>query len=122
MRIGLITVAVFNALLLTALDVHAVGGGGGGGGIGGGGPPSVSPSPPSPPATGGRYAIGAPPTANSDAINGAYEFRNKMSSDPACQELARQSDSVYTDAKLESDKKQKALEQLRSRAKAASCL
>ena len=45
-----------------------------------------------------------------------------MSSDPVCQEVARQSDSVYADGEMEADKKQKALEQLRNRAKAAGCI
>lgn len=78
--------------------------------------------PPPPPPTPSRAPIGAPPAANSEELNSAYEFRNKMSSDPACQELARQSDRIYADPKMESDKKQKALEQINSRAKAAGCL
>jgi hypothetical protein len=104
MRIDIVTVTVFSTLLLFSSASQAAGGGGGGG------------------ATPSRAPIGAPPSPNSDEINNAYEFRNKMSSDPTCQEVARQSDSVYADPDLDSDKKQKTLEQLRSRAKAAGCL
>jgi len=121
MRIRFVAAATFNALLLVSLNSYAAGGGGGG--IGGGGPPSVNPSPPSasPPATGGRYPIGAPPSANSQDINNAYEFRNRMSSDPACQDLARQSDQIYMDAKLDDSQKKQKLEQIRQRAKSAGC-
>lgn len=83
---------------------------------------TTTPTPPPPPPTPSRAPIGAPPAANSDELNGAYAFRNKMSSDPACQELASQSDRIYADPKMESGKKQAALEQLNSRAKAAGCL
>lgn len=76
-------------------------------------PPAPKPS---------RAPIGAPPAANSDEINNAYEFRNRMSSDPICQELARQSDSAYADEKLKPEDKQQSLEQLRRRASAAGCI
>lgn len=81
--------------------------------------PSAKPPPPPPPS---RAPIGAPPTANSDEINSAYEFRNRMSSDPACQELALKSDSVYMDPKLDGNEKKQALEGIRSRAKSAGCI
>jgi hypothetical protein len=105
MRIDIVAATAFSTLLLFSSVSQAAGGAGGGGG--------TTPS---------RAPIGAPPSPNSDEINNAYEFRNKMSSDPTCQEVARQSDSVYADPDLDSDKKQKTLEQLRSRAKAAGCL
>ena len=106
MRISIVAATAFSTLLLFSSASQAVGGGGGG-------TPTPTPS---------RAPIGAPPTPSSDALNSAYEFRNKMSSDPACQEVARQSDSVYADGEMEADKKQKALEQLRNRAKAAGCI
>ncbi|HWT54109.1 MAG TPA: hypothetical protein VN066_04820, partial [Rhodocyclaceae bacterium] len=62
------------------------------------------------------------PIANSAGVNSAYEFRNKMSSDPACQEIASQADRTYSDQTLDSDQKKQALEQLRSRAQTAGCL
>ena len=104
MRISIVAATAFSTLFLFSSASQAVGGGG---------TPTPTPS---------RAPIGAPPTPTSDALNSAYEFRNKMSSDPACQEVARQSDSVYADTKMKTDMKQKALEQLRSRAKAAGCL
>jgi hypothetical protein len=106
MRIGIVAATAFSTLFLVSSASQAVGGGGGGGG---------APTP-------SRAPIGAPPSPNSDALNGAYEFRNKMSSDPVCQELARQTDSIYADATMKNDKKQQALEQIRNRAKAAGCL
>lgn len=81
--------------------------------------PSVNPAPPS--STPSRAPIGAPPAENSEEINGAYAFRNKMSSDPACQEIARQTDAIYSDPKLDADQKKQALDQLRGRAQSASC-
>lgn len=107
MRIGLVIATAFSTALLVVPVVHAAGEGGSGGG-------GKAPTP-------SRAPIGAPPAANSDALNSAYEFRSRMSSDPICQDLARQSDGVYMDAEMESNKKQKALEQIRSRAKAAGC-
>lgn len=82
-------------------------------------PPAAAAKPP--PAKPSRAPIGAPPAANSDEINSAYEFRNKMSSDPACQEIARRSDSIYADAAMKDEDKQMALEQLRQRARSAGC-
>lgn len=80
---------------------------------------SGSTPPPAP--TPSRAPIGAPPAANSDEINNAYEFRNRMSSDPVCQELARESDRAYADAQAKPEDKQQSLEQLRRRASAAGC-
>ena len=109
MRYALLGAMTFSAVLLAASNAHAAGEGGGGGG--GGGAPTPS-----------RAPIGAPPAPNSDAINNAYEFRNRMSSDPVCQDLARQSDSIYADGEMKTDKKQQSLEQIRNRARAAGCL
>jgi hypothetical protein len=107
MRIGLVIATALSTALLVVPAVHAAGEGGA---SGAGKAPTPSKAP-----------IGAPPAANSDALNNAYEFRSRMSSDPVCQDLARQSDSVYMDAEVESDKKKQALDQLRNRAKAAGC-
>ena len=112
MRHALIAAMTVSALLLVAPNARAAGEGGGGAGGGGGGSGAATPS---------RAPIGAPPPANSDAINNAYEFRNRLSSDPVCQELARQSDATYSNAELKNDKKQQSLEQIRNRAKAAGC-
>lgn len=91
-----------------------------------GGPPAA-PAPPAvtakpPPAKPSRAPIGAPPAANSEEINSAYEFRNRMSSDPACQELARESDRTYADDQMKTEDKQQSLEQIRRRASAAGCI
>lgn len=83
--------------------------------------PPAAPKPP-PPAKPSKAPIGAPPAANSDEINSAYEFRNRMSSDPACQELARESDRTYADEKMKDEDKQQSLERLRRRASAAGCI
>lgn len=85
-------------------------------------PPAPAASSKPPPAKPSRAPIGAPPAANSDEINSAYEFRNRMSSDPACQELARESDRTYADEKMKAEDKQQSLEQLRRRAAAAGCI
>lgn len=105
MRHALATAMTFSTLLLLASYPQAAGNGGGG-------------SAPTP----SRAPIGAPPTPNSAAINEAYEFRNRMSSDPACQELAHQSDAAYTNAELDDAAKKQALEQIRNKAKAAGCI
>lgn len=110
MRNGFVIATAFSAVLLVAPGVHAAEGGSGGSPGGGGKAPTPSKAP-----------IGAPPAANSAELNSAYEFRSRMSSDPVCQDIARQSDSIYMDAEVESDKKKQALNQLRNRAKAASC-
>ena len=85
-------------------------------------PPAAAAKPPPPKPPPSKAPIGAPPTVSSDEINSAYEFRNRMSSDPACQELARESDRTYTDEQIKDEDKQQALEQLRQRASAAGCL
>lgn len=110
MRIGLVIATALSTALLVVPAVHAAGEGGASGGSGGGKAPTPSKAP-----------IGAPPAANSAELNSAYEFRNRMSSDPICQDLARQSDSVYMNTEVEGDKKKQSLEQIRSRAKAAGC-
>jgi hypothetical protein len=107
MRIGLIIATALSTSLLVVPAAHAAGEGSTGGG---GKAPTPSKAP-----------IGAPPAANSAELNSAYEFRSRMSSDPVCQDLARQSDSVYMNAEVESDKKKQALDQIRNRAKAAGC-
>ena len=83
--------------------------------------PPAAPSKPPPPKP-SRAPIGAPPAANSEDINNAYEFRNRMSSDPVCQELARESDRTYADEKIKDEDKQQSLEQIRRRAGAAGCI
>ena len=111
MRKVLLSAMTFSGLLVLASFASAAGGGGGGGSGGGsGGAPTPS-----------RAPIGAPPSLNSAAINEAYEFRNRMSSDPACQELARQADATYMNTDLDDATKKQALEQTRNKAKAAAC-
>jgi hypothetical protein len=102
--IGIVAATAFSTLCVLSSASHAVGGGG----------PGAAPTP-------SRAPIGAPPSPNSAAINEAYEFRNRMSSDPACQELARQSDAIYTNTTLDDAAKKQALEQIRNKAKAAGC-
>ncbi|MDE2598331.1 MAG: hypothetical protein KGL40_01775 [Rhodocyclaceae bacterium] len=75
-----------------------------------------------PPPTPSRAPLGAPPPISDADVVNAYAFRNNMSSDPVCQDLARQADSAYADGQMDSDQKQKALAQIRSRAAAAGCL
>lgn len=85
-------------------------------------PPAAPAKPPPPKPTPSRAPIGAPPAASSDEINSAYEFRNRMSSDPVCQDLARESDQAYASEDIKPEDKQQSLEQIRRRASAAGCI
>jgi hypothetical protein len=115
MRIRFVAVLALNALLLAALNSYAAGGGG----VGGGGPPSINPSPPSAPAAGGRYPIGAPPS--NDATD-AYQFRSRMSQEPQCQALSQEADRIFMDSALQAEQKAQQLKQVEARAKQQKCL